>query len=153
MNIRRATISDVPALVELNRGTQAMHAAAVPEIFRAAPPDEVVAAAFVSSIQMPSALWLVAEDRDICGYLSADFRELPETWCRVHHRICYIASIAVAPESRRKGTARALVSELKREAEDRGVRRIELSVWSFNEEAKRAFDHLGFRPLMERRIL
>jgi ribosomal protein S18 acetylase RimI-like enzyme len=153
MNIRRATIADVPYLVELNRVTQAMHAAAVPEIFRAEPPDEIVAAAFTASIEAPSALWLIGEEEHPCGYLSADFRELPETWCHVRHQICYIAAIAVNPELRRKGIARALVVELTREAEARGVHRIELSVWSFNAEAKHAFGRLGFRPLMERRVL
>ena len=51
MTIRRAAISDVATLVSLNRSTQAMHAAAAPDMFRADPPDEVVAAAFRSAIE------------------------------------------------------------------------------------------------------
>lgn len=153
MNIRRATISDVLALVEMNRGTQAMHAIALPEMFRADPPDELVAAAFKSAIEAPSSLWLMAEDERPCGYLSAEFRDIPESWCHVPHRICYIAAITVAPAARRKGIARALIAQLKREAEARGVSRIELTVFSFNVEAKRAFENFGFRPLMERRVL
>lgn len=153
MKIRRATLSDVAALVELNRGTQAMHAAAVPTIFRAEPPDEMVAAAFTSSMTLPSSLWLVAEAGKPCGFLNADFREVPETWCHVPHRMCYLGGITVAREFRNRGIARALLTELKREAESRGVSRIELSVWSFNAEAKRAFENLGFHSLMERMVL
>jgi ribosomal protein S18 acetylase RimI-like enzyme len=119
MTIRRATISDVATLVELNRSTQAMHATALPDIFRPDPPEEVVASAFRSAIEAPSSLWLIAEEGKACGYLSADFREVPESWCHVRYQVCYIAAIAVDPEFRRKGIARALLSRLKSDAEGR----------------------------------
>jgi len=153
MTIRRATISDVATLVDLNRSTQAMHAAAEPDMFRADPPDDVVAAAFRSSIETSSSLWLIAEEGRACGYLSADFREIPESWCHIRHQVCYIAAIAVDPAFRRKGIARALLSRLKAEAAARGVQRIELSVFAFNVEAKKAFEGLGFRTLIERKVL
>jgi ribosomal protein S18 acetylase RimI-like enzyme len=104
-------------------------------------------------LAVPSSYWLVAEDEEPIGFLSAEFREREESWCLVSHQVCYIAGIVVAPRSRRKGIARALVDQLKREVQARGVSGIELDVWAFNKEARQAFLKLGFSPLMERMTL
>lgn len=150
MKIRQATVADVPALVALNRMVHAMHAEAVPDAFRPNPPDEVVAAAFKEAIGSPASCWLLAEEERPAAFLSAEFRQRPETWYRTAHQMCYISALVVEPDSRRKGIARALLAELKRHALSRGVTRIELDIWSFNNEARRAFARLGFHSLMER---
>jgi diamine N-acetyltransferase len=153
MVIRQAIVSDIPALVALNRIVHAMHAAAFPEKFRQDPPDEVVADAFNDAIDSPAAYWLLAEDGQALGFLSSDFRERAETWCVTAHRMCYIGGVVVMPKCRRKGIAWALLAELKREASCRGVTQIELDVWGFNDEARCAFVSLGFKPVMERMTL
>ena len=112
-----------------------------------------MAHAFGAMMEAPSAYWLVAEEEQPIAFLSAEFRERPESWCLVSHRVCYLAGIVVAPEFRRRGIARALLTELKREADARGVAGIELDVWSFNEQAKRFFIRVGFQGLMERMTL
>ena len=73
MKIRRATVSDIPALIALNRIVHAIHFAAYPDIFRPDPPDKVVAEAFRSSIETPSSCWLLAEEEQILAFLHADF--------------------------------------------------------------------------------
>ena len=153
MIIRHATVTDLPALVALNRIVHAAHAAAVPGTFQQDPPDPVVAAAFKSALEAPSAYWLLAEDEQAAGFLSAEFRQRPETWYMIPHRVCYISGIVVLPQFRRQGIARALLAALQREASLRGVTRIELDVWSFNAEARSAFGKLGFRSVMERMVL
>jgi len=153
MKIRPATVSDIPALVSLNRIVHHMHAAAFPGTFRQDPPDQVVAHAFKAAIEAPSSYWLLAEEEHAGAFLSADFRQRDESWCMIAHRVCYIGGIVVAPHCRRMGIARALLAELKREANVRGVARIELDVWTFNHEARQAFARLGFHPVMERMML
>jgi ribosomal protein S18 acetylase RimI-like enzyme len=149
MRIRKATASDVPALVALNQSVQDMHAEAFPEKFRRHAPEETVSQAFVEMIQAPSSYWLVAEEDQPVAFLSAEFRERGETWCLTPHCVCYLSGIGVAPGFRRRGIARALVAELKREADARGVTSIELDVWTFNEPARQAFASLGFRRIRE----
>jgi diamine N-acetyltransferase len=153
MKIRVATVSDIPALISLNRIVHRTHAAAFPETFRQNPSDQEVAHAFQAAIEAPSSYWLLAEDEKANAFLSADFRRRDESWCLVAHPVCYIAGIVVAPNCRRKGVARALLAELKLEAIVRGVNRIELDVWTFNHEAKQAFSSLGFHSVMERMML
>ena len=153
MKIRRAILSDLPALVSLNSGVQGMHADAFPERFRRDAPVDAVARAFGAMIEAPSSYWLVAEAEEPIGFLSAEFRDRDESWCLVSHRVCYLAGIVVAPGYRRRGIARALLAELEREVKARGAASIELDVWAFNESARKAFAQLGFRRLMERMSL
>lgn len=159
MKIRRANQADIPALVALNRSVQELHARAWPDRFRSNVPAESVAQAFEAMLRAPSSYWLVADaaedDRDgqPVAFLSAEFREREETWCAVAQRVCYLGGIAVAPEFRRRGIARALLTELQREAEIRGVAHIDLDVWAFNSAARQTFASLGFRGVMERMTL
>lgn len=67
--------------------------------------------------------------------------------------MCYLAGIAVAPSFRQRGIARALLAALQQEAQARGVNRIELDVWAFNEQARQAFIKLGFERLSEKMTL
>jgi ribosomal protein S18 acetylase RimI-like enzyme len=153
MIIRPATLSDLPVLVSLNRMVHGMHAAAFPETFRQNPPDQTVTDAFKAAIEQPSSHWLLAEEDHAVAFLSAEFRQRDETWCLNTQRVCYIGGLVVAPHYRRRGIARALLAELKREASLRGGARIELDVWTFNHEARQAFVRLGFHSVLERMAL
>lgn len=153
MKIRKATVADVPVLVALNQSVQDMHADAFPERFRRNAPEKTIEHAFSAMLQAPSSYWLVAEEDQPIAFLSAEFRERDESWCLVAHRVCYLAGIVVASRFRRRGIARALFGELKREADVRGVTCIELDVWAFNEQARQVFTSFGFRGMMERMTL
>jgi ribosomal protein S18 acetylase RimI-like enzyme len=153
MRIRSATVQDIPALVSLNQIVHSMHVAAYPGRFRQEPPDELVAHAFKEAIEASSSYWLLAEEEQVCGFLSAEFRQRDESWHSIAHHVCYIGGIVVSPHSRRLGIARTLLDELKREACVRSVDRIELDVWAFNSEARMAFASLGFHSIMERMTL
>jgi ribosomal protein S18 acetylase RimI-like enzyme len=151
MKIRPATVSDVHALVALNRIVQDMHVNAFPDRFRRDAPQQVVADAFSEKIQSPTSYWLVAEEEEPIAFLSADFLEREESWHSVARRVCYLAGIVVAPAFRRRGIARALFEALQQEADARGMT-VELDVWAFNDEAKEAFSRLGFHRVMERMV-
>ena len=127
-----------------------MHAEAFPERFRRDAPVDVVERVFGAMIDAPSSYWLVAEDERPIGFLSAEFHQRDQSWCLVSHRVCYLAGIFVARDFRRRGVARALLAELKREADSRGVDWIELDVWAFNEAARQVFTKLGFQRLTEK---
>jgi diamine N-acetyltransferase len=153
MVIRKASLLDVSALVTMNASVQIMHSTALPDIFRRDPASEVVEAAFRTCIESSVSYWLVAEESGIVGFLSAEFSRRPETWYGKENNVCYLAAVVVAPAAKRKGVAKALLAELKKEALIRGAVRIELDVWSFNSEAKKAFVQLGFHSLKERMAL
>jgi|HubBroStandDraft_2_1064218.scaffolds.fasta_scaffold57943_3 ribosomal protein S18 acetylase RimI-like enzyme len=153
LQVRRAGLPDIETLVSLNAHVQSLHARALPELFRDQTPSDEVASAFRKMIEDPSAVWLLAETGQPAGYLYAQFHERPESWARPAFRVCNINHIAVHPAHRRLGIARRLIAALVAEAEKRGFARIELDVWSFNQEARTTFDRLGFEVFNERRVL
>ena len=150
ITIRPATPLDLDALVSLAGGVLSLHSTAHPSLFRDQPPPAEIAEATRAMIDDPTGLCLVAEDRAVCGCLYAQFQDRQQNWCRPPLRFCNISHLVIHPESRRKGIARLLIDALVQEAGQRGFPRIELEVWSFNQEARAAFTHLGFEPLSER---
>ena len=152
MKIRIATLDDVPQLARLNRTVQNLHAQAAPKLFRVDAPQDLVEAGFRDMVSDPTAFCLVAEKGEPVGYLYATFRYRAETWFRPAHRICNISHVSVEREHQRRGIGRALFERLFQEAASRGYERIELDVWSFNVEAREAFERLGFRVFNERMV-
>lgn len=153
MNIRIATTEDIDALVALSYHVQSLHATAFPSMFRNSPPADEISAAFRRMIEAPNALWLIAEDKEAIGYLFAEFNDKSTSWVWRSHKICYINHLVVHPSARRKGVAKQLLTALVDKARARGYERIDLDVWSFNRDAKAAFNKLGFEVYNERMTL
>ena len=59
----------------------------------------------------------------------------------------YLSRLSVHPDHRRKGIARALISEVEREARRRGRRRITLGVRLELEDNRRLFRSCGFEDV------
>lgn len=60
--------------------------------------------------------------------------------------LAYVEVLAVAPEARGAGVARALMEAAEGWARTLGYRRIRLAVWNQNERARGLYEHLGFLP-------
>lgn len=153
VSLRVATLEDLPVLAGLNTFVQGLHAEALPELFRSSPPAGEVTSAFKVLMEQPTALWLLAEAGQPCGYLFARFMEREETWSRPAHRVCIINHVAVHPDYRRKGVARALVKVATDAARTKGITRIEIDAWTFNRAAGEAFRRMGFAAFNERMAL
>jgi len=80
------------------------------------------------------------------GYLLAISRDVPESPFTKARAWLEVDQIAVDPNYRRQGIARALVAKAIAYAREEGANRIEASSWSFNQEAHNLFGHLGFIP-------
>lgn len=61
-----------------------------------------------------------------------------------------IDQIGVTPDRKRQGVGRALVRTVLADAHVHGIRDVELSSWSFNQQAHEAFRKLGFAPIRVR---
>ena len=93
-------------------------------------------AAIRGELENPLSLWLAATQPDgtLLGYVGS--------------QSCFedtdILNVCVAPEARRRGVARALMTELERRLIPKGVQRITLEVRSSNEPAIRLYEKLGY---------
>ena len=64
----------------------------------------------------------------------------------VQMKTAYINEIAVDEPYRRQGIGRSLFQEASKRAKKVGAQRIDLVVWSFNENAIAAYDEYGMKP-------
>lgn len=71
------------------------------------------------------------------------------TFWIVHDEI-HVLNICVAPQARRKGIARTILSELHAMARERKASLVSLEVRASNDAARRLYDSMGFIPIGRR---
>jgi len=102
---------------------------------------------FFTAGSPPQAHLVGTIDGAVVGYIRlAVPSPLPE-----EAHVLAVHGLAVAPESRRRGVATALLGAAERRARDRGARKLSLRVLSTNPTAIRLYTHLGF--LQEGRLV
>jgi ribosomal protein S18 acetylase RimI-like enzyme len=149
--IRKALEQDAATLRALNADVQALHAGAMPWLFKPPGPDSFSTAAVQDLLAEPDNLFFIAEvDGTAAGYAYAQIMELPETpFIYAHNRI-YLHHISVKPDYRRHGVGSALIGAVREAAAETGIKLIALDVWTFNEEARAFFRRHGFAAYNER---
>jgi ribosomal protein S18 acetylase RimI-like enzyme len=149
--IRRATVADAQELWILNRDVQDLHAAAVPTLFKAPGPQTFPSAHAAELLNIAANLvWLAYVADQAAGYAYAAERSRPETSSTHPFRTMYLHHLSVRPRYRRQGVGLTLLQAVRSEAAARGIHRLELDVWSFNDGAKRFFGRHGFEIFNER---
>lgn len=147
IEIRRATANDAATLARLNAFVHEPHVEAHPHYFRATDASGL-ATLFRASLDEPETAAFVAlsDDGEAVGYMVTRYFDRAPT--ALHHRRRYleIDQIAVDPDHRRGGIARALVTRAREEAEARGTTWIHLATWAFNVGAQAFFESEGFTP-------
>jgi ribosomal-protein-alanine N-acetyltransferase len=117
--IRRLAYSDLPAVISIERRSF---------------PTPWSLAMFVLELSKPSGICLAAsEDDELLGYLV----------CSRYDQVWHLMNVAVAPERRRSGVARGLISRLIEEGEGRLPFTLEVRV--SNRPAIAMYEKLGFR--------
>jgi ribosomal protein S18 acetylase RimI-like enzyme len=149
--IRKAVEQDAATLGALNADVQAIHAAALPWLFKPAGPDAFAPAMVRDILSQPGNLVFIAEvDGSAAGYAYAEIQERPETPWSYAHDIIYLHHISVRPAYRRQGVGSALIEAVRAAAAGTGVKLVALDVWTFNEEARAFFRRRGFAAYNER---
>ena len=123
VNVRRATAADAATISALNADVQAVHAAALPWLFKT-PSAETFPPATAAA--------MLARD-DVLVYL-AYLGDAP----------------SVLPSLRGRGIGGVLLGAVRQAADDRDIRQVALDVWSFNERAEAFFRRHGFEAYNER---
>jgi ribosomal protein S18 acetylase RimI-like enzyme len=154
MEIRRATAGDAGIVSRLNREVQQLHADALPHLFKppsdaAFPPD-----AFAALVADEDTRILIgwADDTPV-GYVYAQFMRRPENAMRHALDLCYVHHLSVDRAYQKRGYGEQLLGAVIALARARGIARIELDVWAFNDNARGFFASQGFAVYNERMYL
>ncbi|MCI8771669.1 MAG: GNAT family N-acetyltransferase [Lachnospiraceae bacterium] len=143
--VRLAKREDLVRINELRWQVNNLHCMGRPDIFRSGFQDEL--RDFVYDIYEfdNSDVIAVVRDEVICGYACVEYIDKPlsaYTWKRSFY---HISEFGVDSEFRRQGVATELFEFIKEHAKSKGLDKIELDVWEFNDIALRFYESLGFR--------
>lgn len=144
MKIRLATHADAEQVNALRHQVNELHVLGKPEIFRDGFNEALQNHLFTFLDETDKAV-LVAETADgIVGFACLHFVDRPETPYSHARHVLHVDEFGVDEKHRRQGIGRTLFAGIKSLGIERGYERIELDVWSFNEEALRFYEALGF---------
>jgi ribosomal protein S18 acetylase RimI-like enzyme len=149
--VRRAVAADAEALSALNAEVQAIHAKALPWLFKAPGSDTFSPSAVEALLGEADSLIFVAELHGIAaGYAVAQVVRRPETPFHFAHDMLYVNHFGVRAAARRQGVGSALMAAVRAAATQCGVATVALDVWSFNERARAFFCRRGLSTYNER---
>jgi ribosomal protein S18 acetylase RimI-like enzyme len=151
MLIRKATEQDADVLRALNADVQAIHAAALPWLFKPPGLDTLASWDVKPLLTEPENLVFIAEvDGVAAGYAYAQIQERRETPFTYAYDMMYLHHLSVRPSHRRHGVGSALIGAVREAAAEAGVTLVALDVWLFNDEARAFFRRHGFAACHER---
>lgn len=150
IQVRAAQATDAETISTLSAEVQALHARALPELFKPADASSFPPAAVRGLLRDQDWVFLVAcVDAAVVGYASAQIQRRAETSIRHAQSTLSIQWLGVKAEWRRRGVGRALIEAVRNEAERLDLAALLLDVWSFNAEARGFYDAMGFRSQRE----
>lgn len=145
VTVRIARDADLESVNILRKQVNDLHVAGKPEVFKPGFSDEL--RNFVRVIQDdPEQDIAVAEaDGRICGFAVLHHIRKPENPFMYERDFLDIDEFCVDEAWRRRGVASALVGFTRDYAREKGIRRIELNMWEFNQDALAFYEAAGFR--------
>jgi GNAT superfamily N-acetyltransferase len=144
ITIRQAGIGDEQVLATLNTVVQDLHCAKRPDHFRPTHISQMLLW-YRDRLEQPTTRAWIAEDYgQPVGYLLTLLHQVHESPFARPRRWLELDQIAVEPQKRRHGIARALVARALDAAKGDGITAVEATCWSFNDGAHALLRRLGF---------
>jgi len=145
MELRQAGAADFPTLARLNGTVQGLHAAAHSPLFKAEPDAAAIRGWFADFLAKPGASLLLGEEAgEPVGYIAGEVMHYPANPFRHPCALGLVDQLTVVAGAQRRGHGEQLLAALLAIFRAEGVVRVELSVWAFNEGARRFYERQGF---------
>ena len=145
MNIRFATVEDVPAILSLLRQVGQVHHEGRPDIFRAGAqkygPSQVIT--MLSDPKTP--IFIAAEGEKVLGYCFCFVRKYDKAPVIADHTELYIDDLCIDENCRGQHIGKALYQAACDFARENHFYNITLNVWSCNESAEKFYQALGLQ--------
>ena len=143
--VRFATEKDIEKVNDLRKQVNEIHVLGRPDIFKAGFCQELQDFAYTLLNDEDKDILVVEREGIICGMACVDYVCRPESPYMMARNFYHVQEIAVDEAFRRQGVARELFEFMKEDASRRGLDKIELDVWAFNESAIEFYEMMGFR--------
>ena len=142
---RAARREDLDAVQALRRQVNDLHVQGRPDFFKPGFAQVLRDRLYDFMDKDDAAVVVAVAGGYVAGFATVNIIDRPETPYRRALRFYHVDEFCVDAAFRRQGVATALVEYMKRDARSRGLDRIELDVWAFNEGALAFYDAAGFR--------
>ena len=144
MIVRPAMRDELERVNELRRMVNDMHVKGRPDIFRPG---------FVAQLQQrvydlydsgEAQVIVAAADGVIVGYAITNVIHRPLSPYNLERSYYHVEEFGVDEKHRRMGAATALIAYMRDDAKAKGLNKIELDMWSFNDSALAFYEAVGF---------
>ena len=143
MTIRLADARDAEQINILRKAVNDLHVEGRPRHFKAGFGSELREHIYIYLAGGFGYAAVAEEEGKIVGMVMVDYIDRPESPYRYAERFCHIAEICVEKDRRRMGVGKRLLDFVKQDAREKGLSRIELDVWAFN-DALEFYESEGF---------
>lgn len=149
MDVTVVQKKDPVTIAQLNRDLQERHLRLFPDSFKEYDYASVLKA--ITSFLEKEESWSFIPyfQEDPIGYATVFEKKFEENPFRKAYTSIVIDHMCVKKGFRGKGVGRLLVSTIRDFAKQQGIDKLELSVWSQNEEAKSFYKAMGFHSLID----
>lgn len=145
MLIRFAKENELIRVNELRRQVNELHVEAEPEIFKAGFNEEL--SRYIYTVWNDPEQEIVVADHDgaICGFAVLHHIFRPENPFMYGRDYMDIDEFCVDRDYRRQGVASEMISFIRDYTRNKGIRRLELNMWEFNQDALAFYEAAGFK--------
>lgn len=150
--VRPARRDELERVNELRRMVNDLHVCGRPDIFRAGFCDELQQFLYTLYDSEDAEVIVAVSDGVICGFAMATVVRRPQSAYNLERAFYHVEEFGVDERYRRHGVASALMAYLKNNARAKGLTKIELDVWAFNDDALAFYEAAGletYRRYME----
>ena len=146
ISVRTARREELERVNELRRAVNDLHVQGRPRHFKPGFGPELQGHVYDRFESDRFDILVALADGEIAGFATVQYVHRPEGPYTLPLDYCHVEEIGVDAAFRRRGVATALVEHMKRDAAARGLSRIDLDVWAFNDSAKAFYAAAGFTP-------
>ncbi|MGN0498472.1 MAG: GNAT family N-acetyltransferase [Acutalibacteraceae bacterium] len=143
--VRYANYEELEQVNKLRKQVNELHCNGRPDIFRSGFCKEMQDIIF-DVWNSENADIIVAERNGvICGFACVEYVVKPLSPYNLERKYYHIVEFGVDEEYRRQGVASEMLDFIREEARKRGLDKIELDMWEFNENALKFYEAVGFK--------
>ena len=143
--VRPARFEELEAVNRLRRMVNDLHCQGRPDIFRPGFGEALQNHLFEHYGRDSRGVLVAVSEDEVAGFAMVEVIDRPESPYNLARSFYHVVEFGVDERFRRRGVATALVDYMRRDARERGLARVELDAWAFNEGALAFYARAGFK--------
>jgi len=143
MIIRTANIKDIDKILSLDKQVFELHIKARPDWINKNPQNNDYIKNIIESKN--GKIYVAENENEIIGYCIINICESKNHYIKHDMTNIEIENMGIDEKYRKKGIGKKLFEEVKKYAMEINAKFIELSVWEFNQNAKKFYEHMGMK--------